>query len=71
MENFRIEDVYFEEFKVSLIKTVRGYAAALDFDPDDFADCQTMMRYSPDQVRELAAVLIKAADEVESKSTNC
>lgn len=67
METVRIDDVHFDQAEVSVRKTVRGAVVSLDFDPDDYADCQTLMQYSPDQARKLAAALILAADEVEGK----
>lgn len=67
MENFRIEDVYFDESEVSVIKTVRGVVVSLDFDPNCYAECQTLMQYRPDEARKLAAALILAADEAEKQ----
>lgn len=45
--------------------TVRGNVVNLDFDPDGYADCQTLMQYSPDAARKLAAAIILAAEEAE------
>ena len=67
MENVRIEDVHFDQAEVSVSKTVRGTVVSLDFDPDDYGDFQTLMQYTPDAARKLAAVLIAAADEVEKQ----
>ena len=67
MENVRIEDVHFDQSEVSVSSTVRGTVVSLDFDPDDYADCQTLMQYSPEQARKLAAALILAADEAEKQ----
>ena len=67
MENVRIEDVHFDQSEVSVRSTVRGTVVFLDFDPDDYADCQTLMQYSPEQARKLAAALILAAEEAEKK----
>ncbi|QIW88919.1 hypothetical protein CJ19_060 [Escherichia phage CJ19] len=47
--------------------TVRGHVVNLEFDPDGYSDCQTLMQYSPDAARKLAAALILAADEAEGK----
>lgn len=68
METVRIDDVHFDQAEVSVtMGTVRGHVVSLDFDPDGYADCQTLMQYSPDAARKLAAALILAADEVEGK----
>lgn len=67
MENVRIEDVHFDQSEVSVSKTIRGTVISLDFDPDGYADCQTLMQYTPDQSRKLAAALILAADEAEKR----
>lgn len=66
MEIFRIEDVHFNQAEVSVtMRSVRGNVVNLDFDPYGYADCQTLMQYSPDQARQLAAALILAAEEAE------
>ena len=67
MGNVRIEDVHFDQSEVGVNSTVRGTVVYLDFDPDGYRDCQTLMQYSPDQARKLAAALILAADEVEKQ----
>lgn len=67
MEAVRIDDVHFDQAEVSVSKTVRGAVVSLDFDPDDYADCQTLMQYSPEQARKLAAALILAAEEAENQ----
>lgn len=67
METVRIDDVHFDQAEVSVSKTVRGAVVSLDFDPDDYADCQTLMQYSPEQARKLAAALILAAEEAENQ----
>lgn len=68
METVRIDDVHFDQAEVSVtIGTVRGHVVNLDFDPDGYEDGQTLMQYSPDAARKLAAALILAADEVEGK----
>lgn len=67
METVRIDDVHFDQAEVSVSKTVRGAVVSLDFDPDDYADCQTLMQYSPEQARKLAAALILAAEETENQ----
>ncbi|QXV81893.1 hypothetical protein bas03_0066 [Escherichia phage JulesPiccard] len=67
MENIRIEDVYVDQAEVSITKRDRGAVVSLDFDPDEYGDCQTLMQYSPDQARKLAAALILAADEAEKQ----
>lgn len=68
METVRIDDVHFDQAEVSVtIGTVRGHVVNLDFDPDGYADGQTLMQYPPDAARKLAAALILAADEAEGK----
>lgn len=68
METVRIDDVHFDQAEVSVtMRSVRGNVVNLDFDPDGYADCQTLMQYSPDQARKLAAALIKAAEDVENE----
>lgn len=67
MENVRIEDVHFDQSEVSVNSTLLGGVVYLDFDPDGYGDCQTLMQYSPDQARKLASALIIAADEVEKQ----
>ena len=68
METVRIDDVHFDQAEVSVtMRSVRGNVVNLDFDPDGYADCQTMMHYSPDAARKLAAALILAAEEAEKK----
>lgn len=67
MENVRIEDVYFDQAEISIAKSDRGAIVSLDFDPDEYGDCQTLMQYSPEQARKLAAALILAAEEVEAE----
>lgn len=66
METVRIEDIHFDQAEVSVtIKSFHGNVVSLDFDPDDYGDGQTMMQYSPDAARKLAAALILAAEEAE------
>lgn len=67
MEAVIIEDIYFDQSEVSITNTVHGSAVSLDFDPKNFEDGQTLMQYSPNQARKLAAALILAADEAERK----
>ncbi len=64
----RIDDVHFDQAEVSVtVQTVRGNVVNLDFDPDDYGDCQTLMQYSPEQARKLAAALILAAEEADKQ----
>ena len=66
MESVRIEDVYFDQAEVRIAKTITmGNLVHIDFDPDCYSDGQTIMQYSPDAARKLAAVLIMAAEEAE------
>lgn len=69
MEDVRIEDVHFDQSEVSVSSTARGTVVSLDFDPDGRVDldCQTLMQYSPEQARKLAAALILAAEEAEKQ----
>lgn len=68
MKTVRIDDVHFDQAEVSVTTgTVRGSVVNLDFAPDGYADCQTLMQYSPGAARKLAAALILAADEAEGK----
>lgn len=66
MKNVRVEDECFDQAEVSVGSSVQGVVVYLDFDPDDNGDCQTVMRYNPNQARKLAAALILAADESEA-----
>lgn len=44
METVRIDDVHFDQAEVSVtMGTVRGHVANLEFDPDGYGDCQTLM----------------------------
>ncbi|MCF0178615.1 MAG: hypothetical protein HUJ97_00010 [Bacteroidales bacterium] len=65
MKNVRIDDVKFDQAEVGTAKTIRGDIVYLDFDPDNYTESQTLMQYSPEQARKLAAALILAADEAE------
>lgn len=66
METVRIDDINFDQAEVSVtIKSFRGNVVSLDFDPDDYYYGQTMMEFSPDAARKLAAALIMAAEEAE------
>ncbi len=68
MEILRIEDVVGDAAEVSVLTNRTGVVKAvvsIDFDPDD---CDvSMMHYTPDDARKLAAALILAADEAEKK----
>ena len=61
MKNVRVEDECFDQAEVSVGNGVQGTVVYLDFDPDGYSDCQTLMQYSPDQARQLAADLMEAA----------
>ena len=65
MKNVRVEDGCFDQAEVSVGNAVQGTVVYLDFDPD-YRDGQTLIQYSPDQARKLAAALILAADEAEA-----
>lgn len=68
MEILRIEDVVGDAAEVSVLTNRTGVVKAvvsIDFDPDD---CDvSMMHYTPDDARKLAAALILAADEAEKQ----
>lgn len=64
----RIDDVHFDQAEVSVMMgTARGNVVSLDFDPDNYGELQTVMHYTPDQARKLAAALILAAEEAEEQ----
>lgn len=65
MKNVRIEDVHFDQAEVAITKRDWDTVVSIDFDPDDYRDGQTLMQYSPDQARKLAAALMMAAEEAE------
>ena len=68
METVRIDDVHFYQAEVSVtMRSVRGNVVNLDFVPDDYGNGQTLMQYSPEQARKLAAALIMAAEEAEKQ----
>lgn len=67
MESIRIEDVHFDQAEVGITKSTHGDVVYLDFNPDEYADGQMLMQYSPDKARKLAAALILAAEEVEKQ----
>lgn len=69
METVRIDDVHFDQAEVSVTAsgTFRGNIVSLDFDPDDYGDGHTLMQYSPDSARKLAAALIMAAEDAEKQ----
>ena len=68
MEILRIEDVVGDAAEVSVLTNRTGVVKAvvsIDFDPDD---CDvSMMHYTPDDARKLAAALILAAEEAEKQ----
>ena len=66
MEAVRVEDQCFDQAEVSIGTGAQGTFVYLDFDPDNNGDGETVMRYSPDQARKLAAALIMAAEEAEA-----
>lgn len=67
MENVRIDDAHFDQIEVSITKRDFDAVVSLDFDPDDYRDGQTLMQYTPEQARKLAAALIMAADKAEKQ----
>ena len=66
MEKIRVGDMCFDDVEVRTYTDREGTTVVtLDLDPNDYGDGQTLMQYSPDQARKLAAALILAADEAE------
>ena len=66
MEILRIEDVVGDAAEVSVLLNRTGVVKAvisIDFDTDDQG--VTMMHYTPEQARKLAAAIILAAEEAE------
>lgn len=66
METVRIDDVVGDVAEVEVSVYLTGSVEAvvsIDFDTDDQG--VTMMHYTPEQARKLAAALILAAEEVE------
>ena len=66
MEILRIEDVVGDAAEVSVLLNRTGVVKAvvsIDFDTDDQG--VTMMHYTPEQARKLAAATILAAEEAE------
>lgn len=79
METVFIRDLYFDKLAVDVKASSNseklsfggGSVIQIGFDWQDDVDYPSSMRYSPEQARELALAIIKAADEVESNGTNC
>ena len=68
MEILRIKDVVGDAAEVSVLLNRTGVVKAvvsIDFDTDDQG--VTMMHYTPEQARKLAAALILAAEEAENQ----
>lgn len=68
MEILRIEDVVGDAAEVSVLLNRTGVVKAvvsIDFDTDDQG--VTMMHYTPEQARKLAAALILSAEEAENQ----
>ncbi|WWT49398.1 hypothetical protein [Escherichia phage vB_EcoM-LTH01] len=65
MKTVRIEDVDFDETEVSIKKSGIGNLVSVDFNPDEYEEGNTLMYYTPEAARKLAAALITAADEAE------
>lgn len=66
MEILRIEDMVGDAAEVSVLINRTGVVKAvvsIDFDTDDQG--VTMMHYTPEQARKLAAAIILAAEEAE------
>lgn len=67
MENVRIEDIHFDQAEVALFTHSSEKVVSLDFDPDCNGDFSSLMYYTPEAARKLAASLILAADEAEKR----
>ena len=67
MESFRIEDVNGDYADVEVVISGDDKFVSLDFDPLVEIYPVTMMHYTPEEARKLAAVLILAADEAEKQ----
>lgn len=67
MEILRIEDVNGDDAEVTVTYYIDGKYVFIDFDPDTAIHPETMMQYSPNQARKLAAALILAAEEAEKR----
>lgn len=68
MEILRIEDVAGDAAEVSVLTNRTGVVksvVSIDFDTDDHG--VTMMHYTPEQARKLAAAVILAAEEAEKQ----
>lgn len=69
-----INDLRFDEVEVSAESASnteidnghKGGVVQLHISPEDYGDTPEIMRYSPEQARRLAEVLILAADKAES-----
>ena len=67
MEVIRLKDVTGDEAELSLLTNRTGTirtVVTLDFDPYDYSGT-SIMHYTPDDARKLAAALIMSADEAE------
>lgn len=67
MKSKRFSDVDYEESEVGIKRTYIGRLVYLDFNPDCYDEFNAVMYYTAESARELAACLIKAAEEAESK----
>lgn len=65
METVRIEDVDFDETEVSIKKSGIGNLVSVDFNPDEYEEGNTLMYYTPEAARKLAAALMVAAEKAE------
>lgn len=67
MESVRFEDVNGDYADVEVIISGDDKFVSLDFDPLVETYPVTMMHYTPDEARKLAAALILAAEEAEKQ----
>lgn len=67
METVRIKDVNGDNAEVDATSYNGKKYVFVDFDPDTVMHPETMMQYSPEQARKLAAALILAAEEAEKQ----
>lgn len=68
MVNFRIEDVHSDQAEVDLLTHDNEALVSLDFDPECNGESPSLMHYTPEAARKLAAALIAAADNAEKHS---
>lgn len=67
-EHIKDSSGYYSEVKVIRFGAINGRElVSIDFDPDNFGECASMIHYEPIEARKLAEALIMAAEEIELK----